>query len=213
MTLREFLGNFFKKPSKSVSGDIASDNGSYEDLCTGAINAFAVFAVIDMIASLCAAAELKTYENGKPFKGLEWHNLNIRPNVNQSATEFWKEAYSKLIYEGSLLIVPINNQKIIADSFSVDEYALRENVFTGVSRGSFTFNKAFVSSEVFYIKYSNKNIKPIIDNVLSVYSSLYSEAANGFCLCLTMPFSNFHAYIFYKCVKPTCSCLLRRVRL
>lgn len=70
MTFREFLGNFFKKPTKSVSGDVASESGSYEELYTGAINAFAVFAVIDMVASLCAAAELKTYKDGKPFKGL-----------------------------------------------------------------------------------------------------------------------------------------------
>lgn len=180
MTFREFLGSFFKKPSKSVSGDVASESGSYEELYTGAINAFAVFAVIDMVASLCAAAELKTYKDGKPFKGLEWHNLNIRPNVNQSATEFWKEAYSKLLYEGKLLVVPIGGQKIIADSFSVDEYALRENVFTGVTRGSFTFNKAFQSSEVFYIQYSNQNVKPIVNDVLSVYSALYSEAANNY---------------------------------
>lgn len=57
MTFREFLGNFFKKPSKSVSGNITSESGSYEELYTGAINTFAVFAVIDMAASLCAAAE------------------------------------------------------------------------------------------------------------------------------------------------------------
>lgn len=34
-----------------------SESGSYDELYTGAINAFAVFAVIDMVASLCAAAE------------------------------------------------------------------------------------------------------------------------------------------------------------
>lgn len=180
MTFREFLGNFFKKPSKSAAGDVISESGSYEELYTGAVNAFAVFAVIDMIASLCAAAELKTYSDGKPFRGLEWHNLNIRPNVNQSATEFWKEAYSRLLYEGELLIIPVNGQKIIADSFSVDEYALRENVFNGVSRGTFTFNRAFKSSEVFYIRYSNKKVKPLINEVLSVYSTLYGEAANNY---------------------------------
>lgn len=180
MTFKEFLGNFFKKSSKSISGNISSESGSYEELYTGAISVFALFAVIDMVASLCAAAELKTYENGKPFKGLEWHNLNVRPNVNQSATEFWKEAYSKLLYEGKLLIVPVNGQKIIADSFSLDEYALRENVFTGVTRGSFTFNKAFTASEVFYMQYSNQKAKSILDGVLSVYSELYSEAANNY---------------------------------
>ncbi len=180
MTFKEFLGSFFKKSSKHVSREAVSDGGGYEKLYTGAINGFAVFSVIDMIASLCAAAELKTYKDGKPFKGLEWHNLNIRPNANQSSTEFWKEAYSKLLYEGELLIVPVSGRKIIADSFSIDEYALRENIFTGVTRGSFTFNKAFKSSEIFFIRYSNKRVKPLLDGVLSVYSELYGEAANNY---------------------------------
>lgn len=78
MTFKEFLGSFFRKSSKHVSGGAVSDSGGYEELYTGAINGFAVFSVIDMIASLCAVAELKTYADGKPFKGLEWHKHDIK---------------------------------------------------------------------------------------------------------------------------------------
>lgn len=182
MSFRDFLGNLFKSPSKRVSGEVISSNIDTDEIYTNAINAFALFSVIDMVASMCALAELKTYEGGKPFKGAEWHNLNIRPNVNQSATQFWKEAYSNLLYKGELLIIPVNGQKIIADSFSIDEYALIENTFTGVSRGSFTFNRAFKASEVFYLKYSNHNVRAILGEIFSVYSKLFNEAANKYIL-------------------------------
>ena len=175
----DFLGNIFKAKSKKIGTAEVSDSGDAE-MFSAAVSEAAVISVIEMISSLCAVAELKTYRGGKEFKGFEWHNLNVRPNVNQSATEFWKEFYSNLLWRGEALIVPVNGQKIVADNFSVDEYAFRDNIFSCISRGTFTFDRKFKSSEVFYIKYSGRPVRHILEDILSVYSKLFNEASGKY---------------------------------
>lgn len=178
-SFKDFLGNIFKSKSKRI-GAAEVAGGDDAEIFTAAVSAAAVISVIEMISSLCAVAELKTYRSGKEFKGLEWHNLNIRPNVNQSATEFWKEFYSNLLWRGEALIIPVNGQKIVAEDFCVDKYALRDNIFSGVSRGTFVFNREFKSSEVFYIKYSGRPVRYVLEDILSVYSKLFSEASSKY---------------------------------
>ncbi|MGN0598914.1 MAG: phage portal protein [Oscillospiraceae bacterium] len=178
-SFKDFLGNIFKFRSRRISADAVVGDDEQE-LFTGAVNAVAVICVIEMISSLCAVAELKTYKGGKEFKGLEWHNLNIRPNVNQSATEFWKEFYSNLLWNGEVLVIPYGNQKIIADGFTVTEYALLDNIFSGVYKGDFTFGRTFKSSEVFYVKYSERPVRRVLEDILTVYSKLFGEAAKKY---------------------------------
>lgn len=178
-SFKDFLGNIFKSRFKRI-GAAEVAGGDDAEIFTAAVSAAAVISVIEMISSLCAVAELKTYRSGKEFKGFEWHNLNIRPNVNQSATEFWKEFYSNLLWRGEALIIPVNGQKIVAENFCVDKYALRDNIFSGVSRGTFVFNREFKSSEVFYIKYSGRPVRYVLEDILSVYSKLFGEASSKY---------------------------------
>lgn len=179
-SFKDFLGNLFKLPNRHTRSDIVLSSDIDDVLYTNAVSAAAVICVIEMISSLCAVAELKTYKDGKEYKGLEWHNLNIRPNLNQSSTEFWKEFYSNLLWNGDALIIPYGNQKIIADGFSINEYAVRDNIFSGVYKGNFTFNRTFRSSEVFYMKYSERPVRTVLEDILTVYGKLFNEAAGKY---------------------------------
>lgn len=82
------------------------------------------------------------------------------------------------MYQKEVLIIPINNQKIIADDFQKDEKAVTETVFTNVSRGDYVFRDVFRISQVYYLKYSNFETAAIIDNIFNMYSQLI-ESANG----------------------------------
>lgn len=144
------------------------------------IEAFALFATVETIATLLSKIEFKTYENGKPYKGYEWYSLNVRPNVNQNATEFWQEAICKLLYDQEVLIFPIGEQKIIADYFSKDEKAVTETIFSQISRGDFNCRQSFNISEVIYLKYSNENVRGLIHNIFDMYNNLISEAADKY---------------------------------
>lgn len=139
------------------------------------INAYATFTVIDFIAQLMGRIEWHTYENGVNKNGLEWHRLNYKPNTNQSAYDFWKEYYSKLLYYGEVLVVSVGDQLIIADDFTHHpEYAIREDIFECVRRGNLTFNRTFNRSEVIYQKYDALDCGTGLQSILAMYSNMIS---------------------------------------
>lgn len=137
---------------------------------------YAIYTVADRIASIISKVEWRTYDHGEFIKGREWVNLNYAPNKNQSSTEFWKEVIFKLLVKQQVLIVPFGEQKIIADTFVKEDYAIAESIFSGVTRGTFTFQKYFRSSDVFYLKYSNKDLTALLMEINTRYAELFSEA-------------------------------------
>ena len=141
------------------------------------IEAFALFSVIDMISGLAAKCEINVYRNGKEHKKDLWDLLNNAPNLNQSAYEFWKEYYVKLLYQKEVLIVQRNNMLFIADSFTKESKVLKETIFTDVTRGDFTFSGKFKSSDVLYATYSNLNADAVISGIFDYYVQLLNTAA------------------------------------
>lgn len=141
------------------------------------INSFAIYTVIEYIASMVAQTEWRTIYGGKHKKGMEWARLNYKPNNNQNAQTFWQEAIETLLSDNELLIVPIGDQLIIAENFTHhEEYALREDVFENVRRGDLTFDRTFMRSEVYYLKYSNSKIAMMLDGIMAMYSKMISQS-------------------------------------
>lgn len=144
------------------------------------VNAYAIVTVVDFVSTLMSQIEYQTFYDGEPRQGAEWHRLNVKPNVNQNAVEFWKEFWGKLLFYQEVLVVEIGEQLIIADDFvHHPEYAVREDQFEQVSRGDMTFRGSFPASKVLYLKYSNNDVTAVIQSVLGLYSQLISEAAEN----------------------------------
>ena len=139
------------------------------------INAYALFTVIDFVATMMSRVEWQTIIRGKQIRELEWHRLNIRPNRNQNAVQFWKEFWSKLLYCQEALIVEAGDQLIVADSFNHHpEYAIAEDYFEQVSKGNMTFDRTWKRSEVLYLEYANMNAAQLVDQMLDMYSDMIS---------------------------------------
>lgn len=176
MKIIDWFGRIFAKSQKTV---ISSEYRN--DLQNSiALESFALFTTIEMIASLIAKCEFKTYKNGKEFKGYEWYSLNVKPNKNQNSTAFWQEVIGKLLFYGEVLVISVSNQLIIADDFQKDEYAVKETEFTRVSRGDLTFNRKFKMSDVLYLRYSNNDVMSIINNIFGMYEKLIESASNKY---------------------------------
>lgn len=170
MGIRSFFKNFLEKKTVITNMSRAEYTEDSEDSVM--LDTFALFAAIEFAAALMANCEIRTYYKGGEKKGQEWVRLNYKPNRNQTASEFWREYFCKLFYEGQALAVEVGENLIIADAFSYEEKAITESYFTQVSRGSFNFSQNFNISDVIFLKYENAGIQEIKKGLLSRYGKL-----------------------------------------
>lgn len=102
--------------------------------------------------------------------------LNVRPNTDQSAAEFWHQFTYKLIHDNEVLVVlSDNNDLLIADSFSRDEFAVYEDIFRDVTVKDYTFKRSFRMNEVIYLTYNNEKLTRFMDPAFDDYSGLFSR--------------------------------------
>lgn len=146
------------------------------------VQEYAIYVITELIASVVSNIEFKTYgKNAEEQKKKQWIQLNLHPNVNQNATEFWMEVTTKLLRQEEVLIVQINDQLIIADNFNIKERAVKGYYFENVTRGGYKFKESkFKREDVVYLKYSNHSVRRIMDNIMSAYAELISVAENKY---------------------------------
>lgn len=87
-----------------------------------------------MIANCIAKSEICTvYKNQNEKKDM-YYLLNVRPNPNQTATEFWLDVIDKYYsYKGEVLIVNIGDHLYVADSYTKSNDVLYEKTFYNVT--------------------------------------------------------------------------------
>lgn len=177
MTIRNFLSRVFGN-SKQQEINLKDFK---DDFSSVYLQSFALHTVVEMLANLMTNVEYRTYKKYEKIQKYEWYSLNIRPNRNQNATEFWQEFYSKLLYNQEVLCVSTaDGQKIIADSYNIQENAITGHIFSNVHRAEYTFNKNFHVDDVIYVKYSDSNIHNYISNIFAMYDKLISDAKNKY---------------------------------
>lgn len=139
-----------------------------------------IHAAINLIANSISKCEFRTLKNGKEYQGEEYYVWNYEPNKNQNSSQFLQELTATLLYRNECLVVENNGQLIIAESFTKEEYALKETVFSNVYRKGLTFNRDFRMSEVLYFRLNNKNIRQLLTNLCNGYNNLLEEAVDKY---------------------------------
>lgn len=137
---------------------------------------FLIHAAINLIANCISKCEFKTLRKGEEFYGDEYYIWNYEPNINQNSSQFIQELVTRLLYNNECLVIESRGQLLIAESFSKEEYALNETIFSGVTRNGFTFERTFTMSEVLYFRLNNKNIRYMLTNLCNGYNQLLQEA-------------------------------------
>ncbi|WP_180752708.1 phage portal protein [Lactococcus fujiensis] len=114
--------------------------------------------------------------------------LNVRPNPNQTATEFKNMLVRKLL-NGEVLVIKDNDKFFIADNF-IKQYSLDGNTFTGVTINFSTdvsisppgtgiyaqkyFKQTFSQGvDCFYLKHENIGLDEYVDGLWKDYGRLY----------------------------------------
>lgn len=182
-TFSELIKRTFSKKETVKTKNIMSDEEENYDISRDiSLREYGVFTVIDYIATLMQQAQWHTYKNGKRFKGAEWYALNVRPNANQSAVDFWYEAVSKMLLFGDALVFETKNERFLADNpISINEgNGVDQWQFENV--GKLTYRKAapLLSSEVLYFKYTNQRARRAISSLCDMYSKLANAASEEY---------------------------------
>ncbi|MGR5868119.1 phage portal protein [Bacillus pacificus] len=166
-----------------------SDNGTTPDVDCSVMTLKAeiaykklyVNAAIDLIARSLVACDFESYRDGKLKRHLNYYQLNVAPNKNENAHEFWCKVVHQLIYENEALILPIGEELWVAESFhrettnGFDEY-----VYKNISINNHLLTKEFKERDVLYFKLSEESINNVIDSLYNSYGLLLAKAMSDY---------------------------------
>ena len=173
-------GKMLGGKSIEVTADTIANYIDQERMSRLVMEEFTIHAAINLIANCISKCEFKTFQSGKEFIGEESYKWNYEPNINQNSSQFIQELVTKLLYNNECLVVESNGQLIIAESYGSQEFALKETIFSGVSRKGFTYNRTFNMSDVLYFKLNNKNIRQMLKNLCNGYNQILNEAVEKY---------------------------------
>ncbi|MBJ8054684.1 phage portal protein [Bacillus cereus] len=140
-----------------------------------------VNSAIDLIARSLIACDFESYRDGKLKKSLNYYQLNVSPNKNQNAHEFWVKFVHELVYENEVLIVPIGEEMWIADSFYRETTnGLKEFTYHSISINGEMLSKTYKESEILYFRLSEESINQVIDSLYNSYGLLLAKAMSDY---------------------------------
>lgn len=131
---------------------------------------------VGFMARTISTADFRFMKGGKRVKHDFEYLLNVRPNKNQSAAEFWKQFIYSLLEENEVLVIlSDDNDLLIADNFERLEYAVYNDIFRNVTVKGYTFQREFQMDEVIYMTYNNKKFTQFLDGMFKDYAELFSR--------------------------------------
>ena len=167
------LLNLFKREVPEVGFEFEDLERMFGNL---QLKSLAVDKSAEFIARIFAKSEFKYLEDGKA-KFSDWNYLlNVRPNKNESASDFWQKVVYRLITKNEVLIVLTkDDQLLVADSYTRTKYAVYDDVFEFVTCKGFTFEKRFRMSEVIFLQYNNNRLQDYISDLFADYEKLHTR--------------------------------------
>lgn len=147
------------------------------------ITKMAVEKAIGMIAHAIAKSEFIVQGKNERLRNELYWSLNVKPNLNETATEFWIEVIQRLLKNSECLICIIGKKFYIADSFQVSNSVMLNQIYSNITitanGESLQLNNTYTSDEVIYLKAKNKKIRAYMETVMKMHDDVVSamEAA------------------------------------
>lgn len=141
-----------------------------------AMKKVAIETVIGMITRTVIQSEFRIKKNKQYQKNGVYYKLNIKPNKNQSSSEFWAQVVYKLLYDGECLIIKTDEDDLlVADDFMREEYAVHYDKFHNVIARNYEFKRVFERKDVIYLKYGNDELSKLVDSLYDDYGDLFGR--------------------------------------
>lgn len=140
------------------------------------LKSLAVDKSAEFVARIFAKSEFRYMVQGKHVHSNWDYLLNVRPNRNESASEFWQKVIYRLLTKNEVLIfLSDDDQLLVADSFSRKRYAVYDDTFEMVSVRDYTFRRTFAMSDVIFLQYNNNRLQEYISDLFADYEKLHSR--------------------------------------
>lgn len=136
--------------------------------------------VVSMLSGSLTNTEFRTYEKNIEVKKNIYYAFNISPNINSNKYDFCYNLIDKLIRDKEVLVVLINDQFFIADSFNKQEYALKDYVFYDIRMKNYDLTDKFYMKDVFYFRLNDEKIAGLINSINDNYSRIFALAQNSY---------------------------------
>jgi len=176
MAMWDWFLSLFNKDAKTLTLD------AFIGELTGEIffKELAVQACINLIANTLSRSEFQTFERGKEVKKDNYYLFNVEPNPNKSASKFWRDVVSKLVYDNECLVIQQGTHFYVADSFSVQKFAFKEYLYENIVIDNYTLRNVYNESQVFHFELHNAKIRNVIEGINSSYSKLIAASQTNY---------------------------------
>ena len=179
----EKIKSAFPKSSKASIGldesevEITIPNSLY-------IRELAIYTATSLIANAISQCEIKVYQNNESVKNEDYFSLNVKPNPNESASEFWQKVINKMLRAspGKGALCFISNRNIYcADDYSiVEQRPFLGNIYGGVSVDNFLLDRQFTAKQCFIFKLENTQANNLIKSMYEDYGDIVSKAMESY---------------------------------
>lgn len=146
------------------------------------IKELAVYTGVSLIANAISQSEFKVYKNGVPVKDEDYYSLNIRPNKNESASQFWHKVTEQILQnrEGALCFIH-NRELFCADSFCLErERPFLGNVYSEIIVQGFQMDRKFTADQAMRFKMEDKQAARLISGMYEEYGDIISTAMEAY---------------------------------
>lgn len=168
----DFLFKSKAKEEKSIMELITIDVTKLE------LSKIAIEKAENMIAKAIAKSEFIVQRDNKRVEDDIYWMLNIRPNRNETATDFWMRAIKKLLRESECVICVLKNGFFIADSYDTDNSVtipqIYKNVTISANDKTMTLDKNFSTDDVIHLRIKNQKIRDYLKKTLGLYNDTVS---------------------------------------
>lgn len=103
------------------------------------------------------------------------HKLNVKPNDNENKSDFRNKVIDRMLLEGECLVIRVNNNFYVADSFSVEGPEFGQKTYKNIVIGNLSMSKYFKSSEVFHFRHTNDKLKRFLSDLDDSYAKLFKR--------------------------------------
>lgn len=140
----------------------------------------AIQACINLIANVLSKAEFQTFEKGKEVRRDNYYLFNVEPNPNKSASKFWRDVVSQLVYNNECLVIQQGQHFYVADSFNVQRFAFQPYIYRDIIVDGFQMSASYEEGNVFHFELHNQKIREVVEGLYLSYAKLIAAAQNNY---------------------------------